>query len=647
MSKTLKEFQTEQPTKAPKGWEPSIAWNGQEGTITTGPLENEPDPAIWHNLIADWGLDPNLTEVVDGTVQVRAWDANLGAGEVRRFKYYRATIRPRQDVQDRADIDALCKLALSRKPLVPSAVITTPRSLVVLLTDWQLGNGENGGSEAITNRILASLQSLVSHIKALKKLGRMPEAILLIGLGDIIEQCSGFYCVEANTPVLTDDLRWVPAHSLREGDGLYACDETASSQRGRQYKKAVVLDNKTEIMDALRVNFSDGGYLICTPEHPLLCQPRGPHAKKARWVSAGDLVEGDRIAKISEPWPTPDTYDIGWLAGLYDGEGHFSAGRERGGPNILGLSQLSGPVLDRARSILTDLGVDFAERIHPDSGVVTLTFRGGYPALLRLLGMTRPERLIAKLGEPMMQSEWVRVESVESTNPVYMARLATSSHTYFANGYVSHNSMQEFSTDLDRRSQKRLGRRLLLAFVDELLQFKIPIVLGAVPGNHGENRRKGKAYTTWTDSDDLAVFEEIAEVLSVNPERYELVSVPTGAIADDLTMTLDVSGVITGFAHGHQMRSGGPTAQGKLENWFKGQVLGNQPVANAQVLFTGHLHHFVASEATGRTVIQCPAMDNGSYWFTSTTGQNSPAGMLVVGVGTAYGRRGWGDLQIL
>jgi hypothetical protein len=401
VSKTLKEFQTEQPTKAPKGWEPSIAWNGQEGTITTGPLENEPDPAIWHNLIADWGLDPNLTEVVDGTVQVRAWDANLGAGEVRRFKYYRATIRPRQDVQDRADIDALCKLALSRKPLVPSAVITTPRSLVVLLTDWQLGNGENGGSEAITNRILASLQSLVSHIKALKKLGRMPEAILLIGLGDIIEQCSGFY------------------------------------------------------------------------------------------------------------------------------------------------------------------------------------------------------------------------------------------------------PMQEFTTDLDRRSQKRLGRRLLLAFVDELLQFKIPIVLGAVPGNHGENRRKGKAYTTWTDSDDLAVFEEIAEVLSVNPERYELVSVPTGAIADDLTMTLDVSGVITGFAHGHQMRSGGPTAQGKLENWFKGQVLGNQPVANAQVLFTGHLHHFVASEATGRTVIQCPAMDNGSYWFTSTTGQNSPAGMLVVGVGTAYGRRGWGDLQIL
>ena len=139
----------------------------------------------------------------------------------------------------------------------------------------------------------------------------------------------------------------------------------------------------------------------------------------------------------------------------------------------------------------------------------------------------------------------------------------------------------------------------------------------------------------------------MAEIMSANPERYGKVYVPNGAISDDLTMTLNVSGVNVGFAHGHQMRGGGSGAQAKIERWFHGQALGNQRVAGAQILFSGHLHHLVISEATGRTIIQCPAMDGGSQWFTGTSGASSPAGMVAVCVGDAYGRRGWGNLAIL
>ncbi|NBV34933.1 MAG: hypothetical protein EBR81_14375, partial [Proteobacteria bacterium] len=133
-----------------------------------------------------------------------------------------------------------------------------------------------------------------------------------------------------------------------------------------------------------------------------------------------------------------------------------------------------------------------------------------------------------------------------------------------------------------------------------------------------------------------------------NPERYGNVTMPQfdGLIQEDLTLTYEMCGVNVALAHGHQFAKSG-AAQVKMENWWKGQIMGIQPVTTARILVAGHLHHFVASEATGRTVFQCPAMDGGSKWFTSYSGSSSPAGMLTIGIGTDYGPRGWGDLEIL
>ena len=82
----------------PKGWEPGVAWNGDQGTLTTAPMDGEPAAGIWLELIADWGLDPASTEVVEGSVQVRAWDTHDG----RRLRYYRATIQRTSSTNDDA-----------------------------------------------------------------------------------------------------------------------------------------------------------------------------------------------------------------------------------------------------------------------------------------------------------------------------------------------------------------------------------------------------------------------------------------------------------------------------------------------------------------------------------------------------------------
>ena len=386
-------------TTHPAGWEPGIAWDGQTGTITTAPLEQKPDPALWAELVADWGLDPNVTTIEPGSVQVRGWDANIGGGVIQRMRYYRATLKARADIADRADVEALIQQISKRKKRNNATTVTdTEHALVAGLSDWQIGKGEADGSAGSVGRIIDARDKLVDRINELKRVKRPPASVYLLGLGDLVEQCSGHY------------------------------------------------------------------------------------------------------------------------------------------------------------------------------------------------------------------------------------------------------PMQAYQSDLDRREQARVVRRLILSYVDAVAALVPRVQLVAVPGNHGENRNSsGKAYTTFTDNDDLAVFEQVAEILSHNPDRYGHV---TTYLSDSLSTAVDVHGAVIGLAHMHQGRSGSNPQQ-KVEKWWAGHALGRGKVQDADILFTGHYHHLMVSESTGRTWFQMPALDPGSAWFTEATGQHAPPGLFTVSVGACHGVRKWDDLKVL
>ena len=210
---------------------------------------------------------------------------------------------------------------------------------------------------------------------------------------------------------------------------------------------------------------------------------------------------------------------------------------------------------------------------------------------------------------------------------------------------AGHYAMQAFQVDLDRREQMRVVRRLLMKYIDALLPLVDRIVCVAVPGNHGENRNSsGKAFTTFTDNDDLAVFDGIAEAMASNPERYAKVSV---MCADTLSTTFEAAGVVVAITHMHQSKGGG-TIQQRVLKWWAGHALGRGQVHDADILMTAHYHHLVIDESCGRTWIQCPAQDPGSAWFTEGTGQHSPTGLLAYCVSDEhYGARKWGDMVLL
>lgn len=204
-----------------------------------------------------------------------------------------------------------------------------------------------------------------------------------------------------------------------------------------------------------------------------------------------------------------------------------------------------------------------------------------------------------------------------------------------------HYAMQTYQNDLDRREQVKVVRRLLVRAVTSWAKFAPRVIVAAVPGNHGENRRAGKAYTSFSDNDDVAVVEQVAEICAANPDVYGHVSffLPQ----DELTLTLNVHGTILGLAHGHQARRGGAVSAAKIKAWWKDQAYGMQKVADATILVTGHYHHLSILTEGIRTHIQAPSLDGGSQWFTETAGVQSAPGLLTFTVS----ERGWDDLRVL
>lgn len=211
-----------------------------------------------------------------------------------------------------------------------------------------------------------------------------------------------------------------------------------------------------------------------------------------------------------------------------------------------------------------------------------------------------------------------------------------------------HYPAQQWTTDLDEREQQRVARRLLLRAVDVVAPLVERVTMTAVPCNHGETRDAGgKMLTRVSDSVSLTLAESVAEVCAANPERYGHVEFlfPT-----DATLVHDVEGVQLATNHGHHFRRTGD-AMRTAWDWWRGQIMGVQPIAAADVLLTAHKHHFQVSEEQGRTIMLAPANDGGSAWWMRMTGQESPPGMLTflagLGVGDPREGRCWDHLRVI
>lgn len=193
---------------------------------------------------------------------------------------------------------------------------------------------------------------------------------------------------------------------------------------------------------------------------------------------------------------------------------------------------------------------------------------------------------------------------------------------------IGHYPSQTFAVELDRRDQVKVTRRLLTDSLMAWSKHFDSVTVAAVAGNHGENRKGGKAFTGFHDNDDLAVVEQVQEILAANPEAFGHVRF---AIArDNLTCTVESAGWVLGLTHGH-VAGGSGVAEKKLRDWYQRQAGGKQPIGDADILVSGHYHHFRVADWGGCFWLQSPALDGGSDWWRAAMGEHSQAGMLTFG----------------
>ena len=188
---------------------------------------------------------------------------------------------------------------------------------------------------------------------------------------------------------------------------------------------------------------TDRGSVTATAEHPWL-------AAKGRWRKTAQLLAGDKITWLSKPVDRERSWAAGYVAGTFDGDGTLTAGK---GARHLMLTQNPGK-MPLVAPMLAERGYAFTEKVptgewkpgHPRQAVYT-RISGGVSAVVRFLCQFHPTRLV-KAGKRSLVGRQIgpgmaTVISVTPVGELSVHNLQTSCRTYVANGFLSHNCVQD------------------------------------------------------------------------------------------------------------------------------------------------------------------------------------------------------------
>jgi N6-adenosine-specific RNA methylase IME4 len=269
------------------------------------------------------------------------------------------------------------------------------------------------------------------------------------------------FCVGVGTRVLTADLRWVAAETLREGDALLGFDENPSSKGARRhYRWAQVTGNGVRKLPCYKIVLDDGRELISSDGHPWLISAstglaglRGAIGSGMQWCKTKDikrtLEDPRRHSPVWLPQLAPvqtfdDSYASGFLAGAFDGEGSLRGGRRTAAASIA-FAQRNNVMLEKVEALLSEKAFQHTRYAYARSPTCTLHLLGGKLEALRFLMQTRPPRLIANWHKRAPDwSVWntpkAQIVKVDFIGERDCATLSTSTQTYIAEGFGAHNT---------------------------------------------------------------------------------------------------------------------------------------------------------------------------------------------------------------
>lgn len=251
------------------------------------------------------------------------------------------------------------------------------------------------------------------------------------------------FCLAPETDILTADLRWKKLNDICVGDVLIGYDEISDPRR---YLHATKVLKVTHLHQPCYRITTDRTQIVASAQHRWLSQANHrQYAVPQIWQETQDLKKGQRIIRSVEKWEEEEkTFDLGWLAGFFDGEGYISN-------SVIGVGQKPGACLEYVQRLLTKYGFEYKTHTNRRNDVVMLRLIGGRNETWRFLGTVRPLRLMEqalnKIIEGRTVTAWTSADtilSVEYIGTQKVIGIETEHKTFLAEGLCSHNSQIEY-----------------------------------------------------------------------------------------------------------------------------------------------------------------------------------------------------------
>lgn len=327
---------------------------------------------------------------------------------------------------------------------------------------------------------------------------------------EVTEKIDG--CVTVGHHILLSTLEYIPAENLKTGDEVIGFDESLNNPK---LKKSVI--THTSILEKeCCVVTTNKTRITVSFDHPFLVRDikRKVKGYSKYWKNASELKPGDRIVSIGR-WDFHDTWDSGYLAGQFDGEGSLV---RSGGTRALTYYQKEGPELDLVETLLKNEGFIITKtlrRRRKDWKVSgCLKINNGWIEQLRFLGMVRPNRLLSDaeklwVNAPLNATNDETVREVVPAGNLRVVGLSTSTHTYITEGLLSHNSQFNFGVTKD-------GELVMRSKGKELFQESYEKMFGIAVNWVLNNEEKIKAL-----GNDTYYYGEFLGTPSHNVLKYE------------------------------------------------------------------------------------------------------------------------------
>lgn len=255
-------------------------------------------------------------------------------------------------------------------------------------------------------------------------------------------------CVVPETKILTTDLRWIRADEVKVGDELIGFDEKQQNgHTGVRYRRSNVLACGTVRKKTVTLNTDKESITGADDHYLVVMRPNRKGSLTRKWVMLKDIAVGDKLPFICRPWEEDKSREGGYLAGIFDGEGWLSAVG-------IGFAQAQGDVERYTKKLLDARGYRIGSWIAKKQPQYTkphvkALITCGMWETLRFLGTIRPLRLLQKNAISWegrrawggINTVYATVVSLEMGSEQNLCAITTSTKTYMANGFFSHNCL--------------------------------------------------------------------------------------------------------------------------------------------------------------------------------------------------------------